>query len=352
MTGSLRTTGIALAAVGVLAGGFRPAALAQDARFRSSVEIVNIAATVSDAYGRFVPGLQREDFSIYEDDVPQAIESFSTERFPVSLGVALDTSGSMAGPKLDAAHAALDRFLERLLDPGDEIFLYRFSDYPQLLQGWTTDRALLAGALDHAKADGGTALYDTVADAVPLAAQGSNRKKALVLISDGNDTSSNTPLVDVRRLIRESEVLVYAIGIDSGKGPAPDSSSSSPKAGSPEPPSPPMPRSGRQPVPGGILRPGFFVQSPAQRWRAAAQGDRVDADALRQLTDDSGGRTEIIRDPRDLNPATAGIADELSKQYDLTYRASGKKDGRWHAIRVEVRNKTYRVRARTGYFAN
>ena len=351
MNGSHRITGIALAAVGVLGGGLRAATRAQDARFRSSVEIVNIAATVADAYGRFVPGLQRDDFSVYEDDAPQAIESFSAERLPVSLGVALDTSGSMAGPKLDAAHAALDRFLERLLDPGDEIFLYRFSDYPQLLQGWTTDRALLAGALDHVKADGGTALYDTVADAVPLAAQGANTKKALVLISDGNDTSSNTPLVDVRRLIRESDVLVYAIGIDSGKGPGPDSSSS-PKPVMPAPPAPPAPRTGRPPIPGGILHPGFFVQSPAARWRAAAQGDRVDADALRQLTDDSGGRTEIIRDPRDLNPATAGIADELSKQYDLTYRASGKKDGRWHAIRVEVHNKTYRVRARTGYFAN
>ncbi|HEX4346585.1 MAG TPA: VWA domain-containing protein [Vicinamibacterales bacterium] len=348
MKGSLRFTGIALAAVGVLGGSLRAASRSQDARFRSSVEIVNIAATVSDAYGRFVPGLQRGDFSIYEDDQPQAIESFTTERLPVSLGVTLDTSGSMAGPKLEAAHAALDRFLERLLDPGDEIFLYRFSDYPQLLQGWTKDRALLAGALDHVKADGGTALYDTVADAVPLAAQGTNRKKALVVISDGNDTSSNTPLVDVRRLIRESDVLVYAIGIDNGQNPDPGGSSSSPRPAAPTPP--PIPTN-RRPARGGVF-PGLFVQSPAARWRAAAQGDRVDADALRQLTDDSGGRTEIIRDPRDLNPATAGIADELSKQYDLTYRASGKKDGRWHAIRVEVRNRTYRVRARTGYFAN
>lgn len=348
MKGSLRIA-IAAIALGFIGGIPYSHLRAQDARFRSSVEIVNVAATVSDAYGRFVPGLRRDDFSIYEDDVPQAIESFSAERLPVSLGVALDTSGSMAGPKLDAAQAALDRFLERLLDPGDEIFLYRFSDYPQLLQGWTTDRAILAGALDHVKADGGTAMYDTVADAVPLAAQGKNRKKALVLISDGNDTSSNTPLVDVRRLIRESEVLVYAIGIDSGNAPRPGSSP--PSSGSPIV-APPEPRSGRPRVPIGILHPGFFVQTPAQKWRAAAQGDRVDVDALRQLTDDSGGRTEIIRDAKDLNPATAGIADELSKQYDLTYRASGKKDGRWHAIRVEVRNKAYRVRARTGYFAN
>ncbi len=74
--------------------------------------------------------------------------------------------------------------------------------------------------------------------------------------------------------------------------------------------------------------------------------------ALRGLTDDSGGRTEIIREARDLNPATANIADELSKQYYLGYTSSGKKDGRWHAIRVEVRGDRYRVRARRGYTAN
>ena len=73
--------------------------------------------------------------------------------------------------------------------------------------------------------------------------------------------------------------------------------------------------------------------------------------ALRDMTDDSGGRTEIIRDPRELNPATAGIADELSKQYYLGYPSAGKKDGRWHTIRVDVRNKSYRVRARRGYLA-
>jgi hypothetical protein len=70
------------------------------------------------------------------------------------------------------------------------------------------------------------------------------------------------------------------------------------------------------------------------------------------MTDDSGGRTEIVRDPRDLDAATAGIADELSKQYYLGYLSAGKRDGRWHAIRVELRNQSYRVRARRGYVAS
>jgi hypothetical protein len=80
--------------------------------------------------------------------------------------------------------------------------------------------------------------------------------------------------------------------------------------------------------------------------------DRVNVAALRDITDDSGGRTEIVRSTRDLDPATAGIADELSKQYYLGYPSSGKKDGRWHSIRVELRNRSYRVRARKGYVAS
>jgi hypothetical protein len=87
-------------------------------------------------------------------------------------------------------------------------------------------------------------------------------------------------------------------------------------------------------------------------YRNTPNDDRVNVVALRDMTDESGGRTEIIRDPRDLNPATAGIADELSKQYYLGYPSPGKKDGRWHNIRVELRNRSYRVRARKGYIAS
>ena len=86
--------------------------------------------------------------------------------------------------------------------------------------------------------------------------------------------------------------------------------------------------------------------------RGSLRDVRVNVVALRALTDESGGRTEIIRDARDLNPATANIADELSKQYYLGYPSSGRKDGRWHTIRVELRNRAYRVRARKGYVAS
>jgi len=185
-------------------------------RFKSGVELINVTATVTDGTGRFVPGLGKEDFVVFEDDQPQEVTQFSAERVPVSLGIALDTSQSMSGEKIQAAKSALDRFLFDLFGPDDEFFLYRFSDDPQLLQDWTTDRSALSRSLNRAIPNGRTALYDAVADAVPLAQKGRNLKKALVVISDGNDTSSRTSMREIKQIIRENEALVYAIGIDCG----------------------------------------------------------------------------------------------------------------------------------------
>ncbi len=317
----------------------------QGFRFRSGVELINVTATVTDANGRFVPGLTKDDFVVYEDDQQQNVTHFSAERVPVSLGIALDTSGSMAGEKIRAAQSALDRFLYDLLDREDEIFLYRFSNDPVLLQGWTTDRALLTHALGRITPNGGTALYDTVAEAIPLAQAGKHVKKALLVISDGNDTSSRIEVPELKQRIRESEVLVYAIGIDAEAEPTF------------RPPRAPMPVP--TPFPPGRGRPGWPPMPPrgpgggGGGWhRSRAMDDHVNVAALRELTDDSGGRTEIIANPSDLNPSTASIADELSKQYYLGYPATGKHDGRWHSIRVEVRNHSYHVRARRGYVAS
>jgi VWFA-related protein len=312
-------------------------------RFRTGVELINVTATVSDVSGRFVHGLRKEDFAVYEDGQLQEVTHFSAERSPVSLGVVLDTSDSMDGEKIQAAKAALNRFLYDLLDERDEIFLYTFDDDPRLLQGWTSDRQLLSRAINRVRTNGATAMYDAVAEAVPLAASGRNQKKAIVLISDGNDTSSRTPLVDLKQLVRESEVLIYAIGID-GDGRA---------TVQPPMPQPPVRIPIPVPFPGGPRRPRGFPQLQwPPRTGGAIGSERVNAVALRDLTDDSGGRTEIIRAPRDLNPATEGIASELSQQYYLGYPSTGKSDGRWHSIRVEVKNRAYRVRARRGYVAS
>jgi VWFA-related protein len=321
-------------------------------RFKSGVELINVTATVSDASGRFVSGLHQDDFIVYEDDQPVTVTHFNSERVPVSLGIVVDTSGSMAGQKIEAARSALDRFLFELLDRDDEIFLERFASVPRMLQGWTRDRTLLTRALNRLDANGGTAMYDAVSEALPVAQQGQNRKKAVLVISDGNDTNSSAGIRDVKAQIRESEVLIYAIGID-GQGESTSGTRSQP------PPRVPLPMP--FPFPGGGGRPGSSGGWPRRPpgggggtgWpRATTSDDRVNVTALRDMTDDSGGRTEIIRDPRDLNPATANIADELSKQYYLGYPSSGKKDGRWHSIRVELKNRSYRVRARRGYVAS
>ncbi len=321
----------------------------QGFRFKSGVELINVTATVSDASGRFVPGLHQDDFLVYEDDERVDVTHFSAERVPVSLGIALDTSGSMAGDKMNAARGALRRFVDDLLDKSDEVFLYRFSDYPVLVQGWTNDRRRLLGAIDRVTPNGGTAMYDAVAQAIPLAQEGQNRKKALVVISDGNDTTSRTDIRDLKQQIRQSEVLVYAVGIDGEDDQVVRR--------------PPMPQPPRMPIPIPLPFPGApparrfpqLFQRPGGNgggWQRRRSDDRVNVAALRDMTDDSGGRTEIVRDSRDLDPATAGIADELSKQYYLGYASPGRKDGRWHAIRVEVKNRAFRVRARRGYVAS
>ena len=326
----------------------------QSFRFRTAVELINVTVTVTDGTGRFVPGLRREDFRIFEDGVEQPVSHFSNDRVPVSLGIALDTSGSMDGDKMRAARTALNRFLFDLLDRTDEVFLYRFDSNPELVEGWTTDRRRVSNELERMRPKGGTAMYDTVAEAIPMAQSGTHRKKALLVISDGNDTSSRTEVPDLKQMIRETEVLVYAIGID-GTGTQTGGTQSPPSGGTypggPRNPVPvPFPFPGRRTPP--IQPPPSSPPGPSgPSSRNARADDRVNASALRELTDDSGGRTEIIRSAMDLDPATAGIADELSRQYYLGYPAKSKKDGRWHSIEVRVRNASYRVRARRGYVA-
>jgi VWFA-related protein len=318
-------------------------------KFRTGVELVNVNATVTDQSGRFVSGLTQNDFRVFDDEQPQTITHFSAERVPVSLGILLDTSGSMEGEKINAARAALYLFLDRLTDPQDEVFLYRFDNRPQLVSGWTHDMRSVSEALDHVVPRGSTSMYDAIEEAMYLLQQAHNRKKALVMITDGNDTNSHTDVFTVKQMIRESEVLVYAVGIDA-----------QPQHYGirDEPPPVPLMQRGPRPMPfpfpmpgGGGRRPGPTGPPPGPVPGRPYHGDedRVNVAALRDITDDSGGRTEIVRSPRDLDPATSGIADELSKQYYIGYAAPGSKDGRWHAIRVQVRDANYHVRARTGY---
>jgi VWFA-related protein len=323
-------------------------------RFKSGVELINVTATVTDRSGRFASNLRKDDFMIYEDNKPVEVTHFSADRTPVSLGIVIDTSGSMQGEKWSAAYGAIDRFVQTMSDELDEFFLYRFSANVDLVSDWTDDRGRLMSTLSRVHPNGGTAMYDAVAEAVPMAQGGKNRKKAVVIISDGNDTSSRVGVGEVKQVVRETEVLVYAVGIDG------DGESSMPQRPTPpiQQPRIPIPF----PFPGGGGRGGGRMPIPQPQYpptgggnggvfNRGGAGDRVNVMALREMTDDSGGRTEIVRDPRDLDPAVLSIADELSKQYYIGYPSPGFKDGRWHTIRVEVRDPSLKVRARKGYVA-
>ena len=319
-------------------------------RFKSGVELVNVTATVSDDNGHFVPGLTKDDFTIFEDGQQQEITNFSNEHVPVSLGILLDTSGSMTPEKMSSARSAIDRFIYELLDKNDELFFMQFASVPDLLQGWTYDRRAISRAVGQVSAAGGTAMYDAIARALPIAADGRNQKKAILVISDGNDTNSRTSVSELRNMIRESEVMVYALGVDGN-----DVSTYTQQPRQPSSPRFPIPiPRGRGRFPGGRFpfAPQIGFPPPGGVWGRTGGNEHVNEGALRAITDDTGGRTEIVRGFGDLDAATAHIADELSKQYYLGYNNAGKKDGKWHAIRVDVKDRHLHVRARKGYVAS
>ncbi len=315
----------------------------QDQRpvFKGGVDLVSVSATVTDERGHFVEGLQKEHFRLLEDGREMPIAQFSSTRVPVSLGIVLDSSDSMSGERMNQARRALDELLSRLRDREDEVCLFSFDEEPRLLQGWTTDRDAIRRALRNVDPTGRTALYDAVSQAVDYVSTGRHRKKALLVISDGNDTASRHAVPAVKRQIQESELLVYAIGVDARRtffrGTAPRWS---PQRGLvPQRPRPPI----RIPIPIPGGRPGgrdpIPFPPPTPRGNVPPlDDDPVDSGSLRSLTDDSGGRTEIVRSTSDLGPATSGIADELNRQYYLAYVSAAEADGKWHVIELGVRD--------------
>ena len=158
---SNRTRVTSLAAITALCLGAATAGQEQEqesARFKSGIQLVNVTATVTDEDGRFVDSLRKEDFAVYENGKPQEVSHFSSERVPVSLGIALDSSGSMTPEKMSAARSAIERLIYDLLGSDDELFFMQFNNRPDLVQDWTTDRRAIGRALGRAYASGGTAL--------------------------------------------------------------------------------------------------------------------------------------------------------------------------------------------------
>ena len=290
--------GLAAAAVVVLA----TRDVQSQAVIRSGIDLVNVTVTVTDKDGRFIRGLTQDDFVVRDDGQPQEILSFSAERVPVSLGIVLDVSGSMTDLQMSTARRAIRRFAYDLLDPEDELFLAEFAATTRMLQTWTTDRGTLDRALDRARdrrrgSQWGSVVYDAVRATLPFAGTGVHTKKALLIISDGHDRGSDTSVKRLKEIIRSMDTMVYALAV-------------------------------------------------------GARGTRIEAGKLREFTDETGGRTEVIHGFEGLEEATARLGDELSQQYVLGYSSPHAKDGRWHTIKVEVRgHKDARVRARTGYVA-
>ena len=265
--------------------------------FRAASELVTTAVTVRDHEGRLVTTLDRSDFTVEEDGVPQPITQFTKERVPVSLSLALDISDSMRGQRMADARAALGHFLDKLLADEDEASLLGFNHETKMFGHWTTERAGMRAKLEAIRPTGGTAMLDAIDTALPLFESRLHTRAALLLVSDGRDTASDMTPTDLKQKLVRSDVFLYAIGIDSID---------------------------------------------------ARNSTRINPFMLQELTSQGGGYTEIIKDASELGAATERIAEELNHQYMIGYTPTRRGDGGYHSVRVKVTNAAYTVRARRG----
>src|SRR5438552_4200819 len=255
------------------------------------VDLVMISATVSDSENHRLTDLKPENFQIFEDKVEQKIRYFSSEATPVSLGIVFDISHSMER-KLDFAKGAAVRFLQTGTSD-DEYFLVEFSNRARLAEGFTSDIRRLRDRLSLTPAEGATALYDAVYLGLSKLKSGQHPKRALLLITDGEDNHSRYSRGDIRDVVRESDAQIYAIDL------------------------------GR-----------------------ALIGD------LAEMTGGHSYRTNV----NDLEETCEKIALELKNQYVIGYESTNRnKDGRFRKLRVRVTPPPgmtrVNVRARNGYFA-
>jgi VWFA-related protein len=267
--------------------------------FKAGAELVPTAVTVRDGDGRLVRSLQLEDFRVSEAGVEQPITQFTNERVPVNLALVLDVSDSMRGPRMEDARQALRAFLVDLLKPEDEAALLVFNHATRVLSNWTTDREPLLTALDEVKPTGGTAIYDAIDNALPLFEDRRHPRAAMVLISDGADTASDTTVIELKQRIGRGDVFLYGVAVDTPN---------------------------------------------------ARSSQRINPQVFRELSAQSGGYAEIIGSTADIGPATARIAEELNAQYMLGYTPTTPGDGkRYRSIRVTAGPaREYNVRARRG----
>jgi Ca-activated chloride channel family protein len=278
------------------------------------VQLVSLTATVEDNQGHAVAGLQKQDFEVYEDGVLQDVAVFhNDERIPVSIGVIFDTSGSMVD-KIDEVQDAVIHFIDTT-NPEDDIFLVRFSTHVFLVEDFTGDRQRLRRAIGRLGPGGSTALYEAVVTGLGHLQEGKYKKKALLVITDGNDTSSQITLTEAVATAQQSEAIVYALGIGHGEH------------GS-----------------FGHLE-GMFK-------------DNVDVDALKAPTEVTGGRTFVLEGAHRkggvdlIDQACQRVGAELRGQYTIGYYPKSNKEGTYRRIRIKAKDLRYTVRTREGYFSS
>jgi Ca-activated chloride channel family protein len=275
--------------------------------FRSEIALVSLNVAVKGSANKPVPELLVGDFSVFEDMVPQPIVSVSRQRVPLGLALLLDTSASMQD-NLGLAQLAASEFVQRMA-PADQAAVIAFDTRVQSLQPFTNDVAALQAAIKQTAAGGSTTLYNALYIALKdleRARAGTPdeiRRQAIVVLSDGEDTSSLVPFEEVLDLAKRSHTSIYAIGIHSKE-------------------------------PGATQRP--------------SNGDFV----LRRLTQETGGLAYFPTGAEDLPRIYREVADELTTQYLVAYTPmNSARDGRWRRLNVRVNRPDCVARTRTGYYA-
>jgi Ca-activated chloride channel family protein len=272
---------------------------------RIKTDLVTLTLTVTDVYGRYVMGLGKNAFTVLDNNQEQEITYFSDTDAPVSVGVLFDVSGSMSGEKIQKARKALSRFINTS-HPNDEYFLIAFNSRAQLLLDRTRDGDAVLQKLTLVSPKQNTALYDAVYLGLERVTRGSHQKRALLIISDGQDNSSRYNFGEVRRLMKESDVITYAVGItDAGDA--------------------------------GVL---------------GMQGQAF----LDELTSVTGGKSFYPASDIELDEIFDRISIELRHQYSIGYTPKDfQPDGKWRKVKVRVKPPRglprLTVRSREGYYA-
>ena len=269
-------------------------------------DLVTLTLTVTDLYGRYVSGLDKRAFSIFDNNEEQEITFFSDSDAPISVGILFDVSGSMSGEKIAKSRKALEKFLNTS-HPSDEYFLIAFNNRAQLLLDRTRDSEAVLQKLTLVQPKNNTALYDACYLGVERVTRGTRQKKALLIISDGQDNNSRYNFGEVRRLMKESDVTVYAVGILDSRD-----------AGSPE----------------------------------GMQGQAF----LDELASVTGGKSFYPQTDVELDEIFERIALELRHQYSIGYTPKDfAPDGKWHKVKTKVKPPRglprLTVRGRDGYYA-